>query len=482
MTMHSRLRLPRCAVALLLTTALLHADPAALEKKIWALLDQDKLYSSLPGADFLALGAGFDLPDGGKTVTDLTLAAPGGALDFRVLEKIPAKTLGYEAKWCVERFKHYNLDWDITGLRLTSLDPEAKKYPWLVIMNGGAANVYEFFVDLKSRPGWGQFLAQKLNVFIVSIPGNFKYGGWTQPIKDESRQPAYLLDRDLSPDENNVRHAIYTNRMVMHGLEQLVMKHTTGDIFMIGHSTSGELAFLSYEYPALAERLKGRFLGWGSGGPARARGLQAAKEPGTRDTEGGMSAMKALEVLNRRDAKGYSRGYSGWLNPLYEPGMSHMQIAEKWLEAEKVRRPNFKQPLQDMEHSSGAWGKKGELERQIEALLAKSGNPWGVDLDEVSRDLFSTAFTRMDGFNQIVWCVGHYDRNHWLPEDPMNAWEVFLAKEFRLKNPSAKVRILVWDVPMTHYGHVEKPKELAAGFYSVVRWFNYNPATVAATN
>src|ERR1044071_1628233 len=80
--------------------------------------------------------------DRGKTVTDLALKAPGGAFDPRDLEKIPAEKLGYKADWLVERYKRYNLDWDITGLRLTSLNPEAKKYPWLIIMNGGAANFY----------------------------------------------------------------------------------------------------------------------------------------------------------------------------------------------------------------------------------------------------------------------------------------------------------------------------------------------------
>jgi hypothetical protein len=442
----------------------------AIEKKIHALLDQDKIFSSLPGDDFLALGAGFELPDGGKNVTALALAAPGGAFDPRDLEKISAATLGYQAKWCVERFKVYNMDWDITGLRLTSNDPEAKNYPWLVIMNGGAANVYEFFVDLKSRPGWGQFLAQKLNVFIVSIPGNFKYGGWKEPIESESRQPAYLLDKDLSVEENNVRHAIYTNRLIMVGLEQLVMKHTTGDLFMIGHSTSGELAFLSYEYPALAARLKGRFLGWGSGGPARVHAIRAVKEPQLERSGYGRESPP-LHKLNRRSAQGYSGAYSRWLNPLYEPGFSTTQIAQKWMEAEGVRRPMFKQPLQDMEHSAGGWARIGEVTRQIEVLLEKSGNPWGVNIDEVQKDLFSTAYTRMDGFDQMVWCVAHYDRNHWVPETPMDSWEVFLAKEFRAKNPKGKVRIIVWDLPMTHYGHVELPQQLASAFYSVVRWF-----------
>ncbi len=154
-------------------------NPTEIEQNIWSLLDDHKSsYVSLAEADFRALGKDFTLPDGGTTVTELALKAPGGAFDPRDVAKIPPKTLGYKADWIVERYTRYDLEWDITGLRLTSLDPDAKKYPWLIIINGGAANFYEFYVDLKNRPGWGQHLAQKLNVMIVSIPGNFKYDGW----------------------------------------------------------------------------------------------------------------------------------------------------------------------------------------------------------------------------------------------------------------------------------------------------------------
>src|SRR5688572_24702617 len=96
-------------------TGSVHATPA-VEKKIWSLLDDPKsVYVSLDTPSFMSLGVGFTLPDGGKHVTELALKAPGGAFDPRDLEKIPAATLGYEAKWCVERYQHYNLDWDITG-------------------------------------------------------------------------------------------------------------------------------------------------------------------------------------------------------------------------------------------------------------------------------------------------------------------------------------------------------------------------------
>ena len=467
----------------LLTLKAFAADE--VEKKIWSLLDDPKApYVSLDTPSFMSLG--WDLPDGGKHVTDLALAAPGGAFDPRELNKIPASVLGYKADWIVERYRHYNMDWDITGLRLTSNDPDAKKYPWLIIMNGGAANVYEFYVDLKNRAGWGQYLAQKLNVMIVTIPGNFKYGGWDEPVMSESRQPAYLLDRSLSLEEYELRNCLLTNVNVMKGLKQLLMKNTTGDLFLIGHSTSGEMAMLANNDPELRARTNGRYLGWGSGGPARMDLVRDARDAlmGTtaesRRPSWGSSAAPAaqaaprertpLHKLSRRDAAGYSRGYSRFLNPLYESGMSTYQIAEKWIAAEGRRRAQFKQQIQSIEHG-GDIHLKGWIEVSIETLLKKSGNPWGVNLEDVSADLFSTHYIRMDGYKQMVWTVAHYDRNHWVPEDPMKSVEIFFANEYRLRNPDAKIRVMVWDPLMTHYGHVELPKQLAAATYSVVRWF-----------
>ena len=442
------------------------------EQKIWGLLDNSKAtYVSLAEPDFRALGTDIELPDGGRAVTDLAERAPGGAFDPRDVAKIPAQRLGYKADWVVERFRRYNLDWDIGALRLTSLNPEAKNYPWFIIMNGGAANVYEFFVDLKNRPGWAQFLAQKLNVMIVTIPGNFRYGGWEQPIADVNRQPAYLLDRELPLAESEIRNAIYTNALIMQGVKQIVMKNTTGDILLIGHSTSGEISMMAYEDPELGPRLKGRYLGWGSGGPARLELMRTVRGKNVPD-RGGASppgGKTGLEILERRDPPSYARGYSGFLNPLYESGMSHLQIAERWLSAEARRRPNFKQQLQNLEHGTDL-GQKAWVEDQLETLLKKSGNPWHIGIEDVEKDLYVTNFTRMDGFKRMVWTTAHFDRNHWNPEEPMKSIEVFVAGEYRAKNPNAEIRLINWDPPMTHYGHLELPRQLAAAHYSVVRW------------
>lgn len=451
-----------------LSVASVHADEA-IEARLHALLDRaDAPFVSLSTSDFMALGEDFVLPDGGRQVTALALAAPGGAFDPRDLEKLDPASLGYAAKWCVERYRHYNLDWDITGLRLTSLHPDAPKLPWIVIMNGGAANVYEFFVDLKNRPGWGQYLAQRVNVFIVTIPGNFKYGGWDDPIA--TRQPAYLLDRDLELAENEVRNCLLTNTNVMKGLKALLMNHTTGDLLLVGHSTSGEMAMLANNDPELRARTAGRYLGWGSGAPARLHLLRLARLGETPVAGGGGTGERvALHELSRRTGAGYGRTYSRWLNPLYEPGMSTAEIGDKWMEVEGRRRANFKQQIQSIEHGAGIH-LKGWIEVSIEKLLAQSGNPWGIDLEEVASELFSTHYTRMDGYDRMVWTVAHYDRNHWTPENPAASREVYYADEYRRVNPDAAIRVMMWDPLMTHYGHVELPRQLAAATVSVMEW------------
>ena len=73
----------------------------------------------------------------------------------------------------------------------------------------------------------------------------------------------------------------------------------------------------------------------------------------------------------------------------------------------------------------------------------------------------STYFTRLDGFRKMVWTVGHMDRNHWLPEDPSNAPEVYVANQFRATNPTIPIRLIVWDPALTHYGHLELPRHKA---------------------
>ena len=45
-----------------------------------------------------------------------------------------------------------------------------------------------------------------------------------------------------------------------------------------------------------------------------------------------------------------------------------------------------------------------------------------------------------------------------------------MANEFREANPDVPIRVLLFDVPMTHYGHIEQPRQLAGGLVAGLRW------------
>ncbi len=435
---------------------------------IMDLLEKPEPFVTVSPELFQRLGKSLALPDAGRTVKELADKGPGGAFDPRDLERIAPATLGYRAKWAVVRYPYYGLDWDITGLRLESLDPKAKALPWIVILNGGSANWYEFFVDPLNRPGLGQYLAQSANVLIVTIPGNFRYGGWTLPASQ--RSPQYLLDRDLSADEVKVRNAIYTNRMEIEGLRRLIVKETTGDILIIGHSTSGELGFLAMGEKALATRLKGRFLGWGSGGPSNLR-KEWEEQAGRRaENVKALAKYPPLWELRPRDAEEYvNSGYIGPLNPVAAPGMTDLQVAQRWLALVERNRPNFKQVLQDLEHY-GMVELQTKLEGEMREALAATKLP--VRLDQVSKDLFATNHAPLAGYRRMLWVVGKWDQGHWHKTTAEKARELTIANQFRERNPGAAIRILVFDLPMTHYGHVEKPREVAEGLLTAAHWLN----------
>ena len=254
-----------CTVAVLMLAFVgaRNAAQGAAEDRIVEMLRESLPYHRVSPDVFEQLGSA--LPDGGAAVKALADAAPGGAFDPRALEALPADTLGYRAKWHVARYKVYGLDWDISGLQLTPTR-SIPNMPTLAIVNGGSANWYEFFVDPLNRPGLGQFLAQKIPVLLITIPGNYRHGGWTEK-QLEKRIPGYLLDRDVSADEARLRNAIYTFRVVTDGVTKLIETATTGPVVLVGHSTGGEIQFILKD-SSLKSRTRGLSMGWGTGGPA----------------------------------------------------------------------------------------------------------------------------------------------------------------------------------------------------------------------
>lgn len=435
------------------------ALPLAAGEKVAERLSQNVQNATLTAEEFRALG--WNLPDQGRHVKALADATPGGAFDPRALEKLKTDQLGYKAKFHVVRYSRYAFDWDITGLELQPQRP-APGLPTIVIIHGGSANWYEFFLDPLNGPGLGQYLAQKVPVLLVTIPGNYKDGGWTEKQPYDERIPGYVLDAKLSAAEASKRNAAFTFALVMDGLQRLIEKTTRGPLLVIGHSTGGELPFLLQT--TMSDRPAGRFLGWGTGGPAHVR----------RDWENGngrrarrvenMGRYPNVSRLRPRDAEGYvASDYVGPLNPL--AGGSPRDTATRWFERESVRRPQFKQVLQDMEHG-GMIEHKQRLEQEIREAL-----PNTPAANAVVKDLFLTNTAPLKDYQRMVWVVGRLDEGHG-GADTEQSLDVYVARRFQAENPKAEIRVLTIDAPLTHYGHIERPRELAGTLFSAATWLS----------
>lgn len=464
MKMMLRFRMPMALVALTLSGLALQSM-ASSEEDLIKLFQGNRPYALVPPALFDQLG--WDLPDGGAAVKALGDAAPGGAFDPRKLESLPANKLGYRAKWHEVRYKLYGLDWEIGGLLLTP-NQALPGIPTIAIINGGSANWYEFYVDLFNNPGLGQYLAQKVPVLLITIPGNYKHGGWTDK-PYQSRIPAYLLHQEISPKEAKLRNAIYTFRVVTEGVRQVIEKATTGPIVVVGHSTGGEIPFLLMD-TNLKPRLNSLFLGWGSGGPAGLGKFIDGEEEHRRRGIERFSAYPNVADLRERtpdgDGESYVRSrYIGPLNPC--KGANEAEVARCWFRQEERRRPQFKQVLQDSEHQ-GADGLLERYKKEIREAVAQSG--FKVNPDEVIADLFMTNRAPLTGYRKMLWLVARLDNGHWNYRDPERAAEVQVAKEFRKRNPQSAIRVAAFDAPMTHYGHIERPKQVAGGMVAALKW------------
>lgn len=449
------MRLIVAALSLAIAGSLAAVDDP--EETVLARLREPVMHTFVPPDLFEQLG--WDLPDGGRRVRELADAATGGAFDPKALEQLSASEIGYAASWHVERYPYYGIDWDITALRLIP-GQATPGLPTVAFINGGSANWYEFFVDPLNRPAVAQYLAQRIPVTLVTIPGNYRDGGWAAPIA--ARKPAYLLDRELSDRETRARNVIMTFSVVAEGVRRILESVTQGPLLIAGHSTGGEIQFLLHE--ALRARLDGRSLGWGTGGPAALRRTWQEGAAATRN-QGRLEAPSLrLAEVRERTPEEYARTYIGPLNPL-GPG-SNLEIARRWFEREHRRRPQFKQPLQDIEH-------RGEREYfdalQSEITSAIRQAEMRVDPSAVIADLFSTMRTPLSGYRRMIWTTAAGDDGHW-DEDPTKARELFVAQRFKETNPGAEVRVLVFDVPMSHYGHIEKPRQLAGGLLAAIKW------------
>jgi hypothetical protein len=439
------------------------------------LLEEDRPYHAVPASLFDQFG--WPLPDKGSLVKSLADAAPGGAFDPRKLETLPSDRLGYRAKWIEERYRVYGLDWDIPGLHLTPVKPVAG-LPTLVIIHGGSANWYEFFVDQFNNPGLGQYLAQKVPVFLLTIPGNYRHGGWSGSDYVE-RIPGYVLNKEISPKEAKVRNAVYTFRVVVDGVRQIIEKHTTGPVVVVGHSTGGEIPYLLMS-TSLKSRMQGLFLGWGSGGPAVLDKTLSTPEAHLKSVVSRFSKYAPVQDLRARNAEAYAYdgAYIGPLNPCLDTRTAEklgddgrpahadkLKVATCWFKQEERRRPQFKQKLQDLEHG-GAEELREQTAKEIRDALRDGG--LNVKADDVIADLFLPSRAGLTGFRKMLYTVGKMD-GHATMRNGIPS-EARTANQFRKHNPGIPIRVALFDVPITHYAHIERPRELAGALVAGLRW------------
>jgi hypothetical protein len=429
------------------------------EIEILDMLKIERPYHVVSSEQFERLG--WNLPDGGQSVKNLANNATGYSLDPRLLEALPADQTGYHSKWHEVRYEAYGLDWDITGLHLIPQHP-VENMPTLVIIHGGSSNWYEFYLDPFNNPGLGQYLAQKIPVLLVTIPGNYRHGGWTVDVM-EGRTPAYLLDKDISDQEMKVRNAAYTFQMVTDGIQKLVEQVITGPVVLVGHSTAGEIPYM-LNHSSLHNRTDGLILGWASGGTSS----QSAMEQRWGYTQTAADYPPVSE-LRLRPPSGHAGDYLGPLNPVWDQSKSREEMANQWMgDLEFQRRPHFKQPLQDIERRGAIPGMREEVIGQVRQALA--GNSFGVDTEEVIKDLFAPMRVPLTGYSKVILAAASLDTGHWNKDHPEESSTVEVANELRQLNPDIPVRVLFFDVPMTHYGHIEKPRQLAAGLFTALYW------------
>jgi hypothetical protein len=463
------------AVAIAGLSISVQAQPTSdAETEAINLLRQDEPFVLLPPDSFERLG--WDLPDGGAAVRALGEAAPRGAFEPEALEQLDPEQIGYTADWREVRYNHYGLDWDITGLYLHPNEP-VEGLPTLVQIHGGSGSWYQFFVTPLNEGGLGQYLAQKIPVLLVTIPGNHKPGGWQRPPGE--RRPTYLLDKEFSDEELQARNAMFTFSMVAEGVALLIEDATEGPVVISAHSTQGEIPYLLKN--RLRDRLDDRFFGWGTGGPAALRRVWSEQYAADHNQPIAGRTYRPITGMRARVPEGFTHGYVGPFSPFLDEPVTDIiswyfkiisepdlmiDIAHEWFDREYARKPAFKQHIQDMEHRP-----EPEQREHMIATLHESVAAAGLDADtdQIIAEYFSTLRPQMDGYSRMVWTTSMLDEGHWDP-NPERARELYVANLFRETNPDAEIRVLVYDALMTHVGYTEKPRQLAGGMLAAIKW------------
>jgi hypothetical protein len=329
---------------------------------------------------------------------------------------------GYTLREAVHRYERNGYQWDIHG---TLYEPAFDRYPGLgfVMTHGGAGSEWELRETPDGRPGLAPVLAaQGLRCLVVTYPGHYPASGvWTEAV--ETRQPVYLLDRELSEHELRDRHLKCTYNVIVQGMAGLTDALLAGrDVFAFGHSTGGPMA-VSLQRFVKHVRIKG-ILGWGSGGPD---GWYHEWEQWIAPEH---DRLFALDVVQRRSVASFRA--AGYEDP---PELTPWGDAHDYMEWGNRYKSQMKTGLCDNQHSAHVG--------LLHAYARETGLPVSEYIDHLGDP-------DPDWLSQtgVLLLTGEQDRQHWLrTASPVGQLERYFGEKFSLR--AARTRVVV--VPK--YGH-----------------------------
>ncbi|MGH7794657.1 MAG: alpha/beta fold hydrolase, partial [Candidatus Binatia bacterium] len=246
---------------------------------------------------------------------------------------------GFTAADSTVRYQRNGYEWDMHGT-LYSPREETEARRAFVFFHGGAGS--EKIMDLTpdGRPGLARVLAaQGFKVLALTYPGHYPPGGvWKQPVA--GRNPIYLFDRDLSPQEILDRNLKCTFNVILQGAGRLTDQHLAGrEIIAFGHSAGGPMAAHLTRFSEKTKVIG--IVGFGSGGPDGWR-----KE--WRDKTGAEKYVeKPIDHVSRRSPDSFKE--SGYIDP---EDLTPWGGADEYIRLISPLRSQMKTSLCDNQHNA----------------------------------------------------------------------------------------------------------------------------------
>ena len=320
-------------------------------------------------------------------------------------------------------YRRNGYDWDMHGTLFTpqnETDPQRA----FVFFHGGAGS--EKIMDLTpdGRPGLARVLAaQGFRVLALTYPGHYPPGGvWKFPVAE--RNPFYLIDRDLSPEEILDRNLKCTFNVILQGAGLLTDEHFAGrEIIAFGHSTGGPMAAHLTRFTKQTKIVG--IVGFGSGGPDGWRKEWREKTGAEKYHE------IPLEHVSRRSPESFK--HSGYVDP---EDLTPWGAADDYIRLVSPLRSQMKTSLCDNQHNAAVG--------ILEDYPKRTGLPreeYFDHLQEPDPNWLKTI--------RVLLVVGENDNGHWVKGDRLeHKREMFMGAKYAGATRGAHV------VLIPRYGHV----------------------------